>query len=50
MSFFELPAGAALRVLLAGADADTFERVPVAGPRSITFGAPCAIELPAISP
>ncbi|MCY0989176.1 CocE/NonD family hydrolase [Nannocystis sp. ILAH1] len=43
---FELPAGSSLRVSLAGADADTFERVPAEGPRSLAFSAPCTLELP----
>ncbi|WAS91778.1 CocE/NonD family hydrolase [Nannocystis punicea] len=47
---FELPPGATLRVSLAGADADTFERVPAEGPRSLSFSAPCAIELPVVAP
>ncbi len=45
---FELAPGSTLRVSLAGADADTFERVPVQGPRSMTFASPCAIELPVL--
>lgn len=47
---FELPPGSALRVSLAGADADTFERVPAAGPRSLAFSSPCALELPVAAP
>jgi hypothetical protein len=47
---FELPPGSTLRVSLAGADADTFERVPAEGPRSMAFSAPCAIELPVVVP
>ena len=46
---FELPPGSILRVSLAGADADTFERVPAEGPRAITLVAPCAIELPIVT-
>jgi hypothetical protein len=46
---FELPKDSTLRVSLAGADADTFERVPVQGPRSITFASPCAIDLPVVT-
>ncbi len=45
---FELPAGSALRVSFAGADADTFERVPGDGPRAITLRAPCRIQLPTV--
>ncbi|MFY0536952.1 CocE/NonD family hydrolase [Nannocystis pusilla] len=45
---FELPPGASLRVSLAGADADTFERVPAEGPRSLAFSAPCTLELPVV--
>jgi len=47
---FELPPGSSLRVSLAGADADTFERVPAEGPRSMVFSAPCGIELPVVVP
>ncbi len=47
---FELTSGSSLRVSLAGADADTFERVPAEGPRSMAFSAPCAIELPVVVP
>ena len=47
---FELPPGASVRVSLAGADADTFERVPSAGPRHMQFSAPCSIELPVVKP
>ncbi|MDI1449938.1 CocE/NonD family hydrolase [Polyangium sp. 6x1] len=47
---FELPPGSSLRVSLAGADADTFERVPAKGSRSMAFAAPCAIELPVVVP
>ncbi len=47
---FELPRGSTLRVSLSGADADTFERVPTSGPASISFAAPCAIELPVAAP
>ncbi len=45
---FELPPGFALRVSFAGADADTFERVPAEGPRTISLHAPCRIELPIV--
>jgi putative CocE/NonD family hydrolase len=45
---FELPPGSSLRVSLAGADADTFERVPAEGPRSLAFSAPCTLELPVV--
>ena len=45
---FELPPGASVRVSLAGADADTFERVPAAGPRRMALRAPCTIELPVV--
>ncbi|WP_434421073.1 CocE/NonD family hydrolase [Nannocystis pusilla] len=45
---FELPPGSSLRVSLAGADADTFERVPAEGPRSLAFAAPCTLELPVV--
>jgi hypothetical protein len=46
---FELPPGSMLRLSLAGADADTFERVPAQGPRAITLVAPCVIELPIVT-
>lgn len=45
---FELPVGASLRVSLAGADADTFERVPETGPRRIELRSACSLELPAV--
>ncbi|MEQ1569053.1 MAG: CocE/NonD family hydrolase [Myxococcota bacterium] len=41
-----LEAGWALRLSVAGADADTFERVPASGPQRITLvGDSCALEL-----
>ena len=46
---FELPPGSALRVSLAGADADTFERIPSQGSRAILITAPCSIELPVVA-
>jgi putative CocE/NonD family hydrolase len=47
---FELAPGTRLRVSLAGADADTFERVPPAGPRRVALRAPCGLELPVVAP
>jgi len=45
---FELDAGWGLRLSVAGADADVFERVPAAGPQQIRFRASprCALTLP----
>jgi len=45
---FELPVGSSLRVSLAGADADTFERVPETGARRITLRSACSLELPVV--
>ena len=45
---FELPAGSSLRVSLAGADSDTFERVPETGPRRISLRDACSLELPVV--
>jgi predicted acyl esterase len=42
----ELPTGASLRLSFAGADADTFERVPATGPATWTFTEPCVLQLP----
>lgn len=42
----ELPVGGRLQLSLAGADSPTFERVPAEGPRRITLGGACTLELP----